>query len=95
MEIENYKSRKFLLRSLSGNWVFCAITENKEESTVTSAVTIVTGVTTISPVDAPLMLLSRAKFLLHSANPLIHQKSRNGIENGVLANRLYLIGGWL
>ncbi len=40
------------------------------------------------------MLLSRAQFRLHSANPLIPQKSRNGIENGVMANRLYLIGGY-
>tara|TARA_B100000586_G_scaffold104071_1_gene74570 strand:+ start:1001 stop:1297 length:297 start_codon:yes stop_codon:yes gene_type:complete len=73
---------------------FCAIPETKEESTVASADTIVPTVTTISPADAPLMLLSQAQFRLHSANPLIPQKSRNGIENGVMANRLYLIGGY-
>jgi len=73
---------------------FCAIPETKEESTVDSADTIVPTVTTISPADAPLMLLSRAQFRLYSANPLIPQKSRNGIENGVMANRLYLIGGY-
>ncbi|MEC9460182.1 MAG: hypothetical protein VYD14_03120 [SAR324 cluster bacterium] len=73
---------------------FCAIPETKEESTVDSAGTIVTTVTTISPADAPLTLLSRAQFRLHSANPLIPQKSRNVIENKVMANRLYLIGGY-
>jgi len=73
---------------------FCAIPETKEESTVDSADTIVPTVTTISPADAPLTLLSRAQFRLHSANPLIPQKSRNVIENKVMANRLYLIGGY-
>ncbi|MDP7614990.1 MAG: hypothetical protein QF778_06745 [SAR324 cluster bacterium] len=73
---------------------FCAIPETKEESTVALADTIVPTVTTISPADAPLMLLSQAQFRLHSANPLIPQKPRNGIENGVMANWLYIIGGY-
>ena len=72
---------------------FCAIPETKEESTVASADTIVPTVTTISFDDTSLMLLSRAKFRLHSANPLIPEKSRKGIESGVMANQMYSVGG--